>query len=319
MVEEEEVVEEPRRRPPLLWPYLLALLVLVVAGLAALWFLTREDEPDVVPVPSVVRLAEGDAVQRLRDDGFAVQIERRRSDEAPQGIVFAQQPDAGQDLEEGSTVTILVSQGAATVEVPDVVGLPADRAEELLRDEGFEVRRASVFSQEPEGSVVAQDPAADERAPIGASVRVNVSRGPEQAEVPDVVGRTAAEAGSLIREAGLPSPNVVTVPSAREEGEVVAQNPPAGTRVARDTVVRINVSSGQAPQPEGAELPDVVGMPEDEAVQAVEAAGGRPRVTEEAVTDAAEDGIVLSQDPAGGETIEDGQPVELVVGRLVPE
>src|SRR5262245_3402699 len=80
-VVEEEVVEEPRRRPPLLWPYLLALLVLVVGGLVALWYFAREDEPDVVPVPSVVRLAEGDAVQRLRDDGFEVQIDRQRSDE----------------------------------------------------------------------------------------------------------------------------------------------------------------------------------------------------------------------------------------------
>jgi beta-lactam-binding protein with PASTA domain len=94
-------------------------------------------------------------------------------------------------------VTLLVSSGPATAEVPEVTSLPAERAEELLRDAGFEVRRAEVFSQEPSGVVVAQDPAADERAPLGSSVRINVSKGTANVEVPNVVGRTVDEAGSI--------------------------------------------------------------------------------------------------------------------------
>ena len=326
-VVEEEIVEEvPPRRPPLLWPYLLALLVLVLAGLAALWYFTQEDDPETKPVPGVVRLQEGDAVQRLRDDGFEVQIERGRSDEAEQGIVFDQRPEVGAEIEEGDTVTIVVSQGPATIEVPEVTGLPADRAEGLLRDAGFAVNRAQVFSEEPPGTVVAQDPAAGERAARESDVRINVSRGTGRVQVPDVVGRTAAEAGSILRRAGLGTPNVVVVPSQAPENEVVAQNPAAGTEARRGARIRINVSRGDeattnptpttTPAPGGAELPDVVGTTEQEAVQALEDAGATVEVRDQDVTDPAEDGIVLEQDPPAGATIEPGDTATIVVGRL---
>jgi serine/threonine-protein kinase len=321
VAEEVEVVEEPARRPPVLWPYLLLLLAIVVGIVAAVWYFTRDEEPDTKPVASVVRLPEGDAVQRLRDDGFQVTILRRPSDQADKGIVFAQRPTAGTDLEEGSTVTILVSSGAATAEVPEVTGLPADRAEQLLKDAGFTVRRAEVFSDEDPGTVVAQDPAAGERAPRGASVRVNVSRGSAQVQVPDVVGRTAAEAGSILRRAGLATPRVVSVPSDRPANEVVAQNPPAGAEIRRGGTVRINVSSGRTSTtpattaPAGIDVPDVVDLQEDEAVQAIEAAGATARVSREDVTDPAQDGVVLRQEPPAGPA-DEGTVVEIVVGRL---
>jgi serine/threonine-protein kinase len=333
-VVEEEIVEAPLpRRPPLLWPYLLALLVLVLAGLAALWYFTRDTGPAQKPVPAVVRLPEGDAVQVLRNDGFQVQIERRRSDEAPQGIVFAQRPGAGRKLDTGSVVTILVSKGPASAQVPDVTGLPADRAEKLLADAGFKVKRAEVFSEKPPGTIVAQDPAAGQKAPLDSPVRINVSRGTGRVKVPDVVGRTAAEAGSILRRAGLETPNVVSVPSDLPANEVVAQSPPAGTEVRKGTKIRINVSNGKGAGSSGGTttgatttgattttagtaLPDAVGLPENEALQALQAAGATVTVGRQDVTDPAEDGVVLRQVPPGGQTIEPGQRVRIVVGRL---
>ena len=320
VVEEEEIVEEPpRRRPPLLWPYLLALLVLVLVGLGALWYFTQEDEPETKPVPAVVRLTEGDAVQRLNDEGFQSAIEREPSDEVPQGIVFAQRPGAGNELEEGSTVTILVASGAATVEVPDVTGLPRERAEQQLADAGLRANVAQVFSEEEPGTVVAQDPAAGERAEPDSSVRINVSQGTGRVEVPDVVGMSAADAGAALRTAGLATPNVVSVPSARPANEVVAQNPAAGTEVQRGTKIRINVSNGEGgtpPPPQSVELPDVVGLPEDEAVRLLEDAGATVSIVRDAVSEPDQDGIVQRQEPAGGEQIEPDGDVEIVVGSL---
>ena len=301
-VVEEEIVEEarPPRRPPTLWPYLLAILVLVLAGLGALWYFTQEDEAELKPVPGVVRLPEGDAVDRLRDDGFTVTIERERSDDAPQGIVFAQTPGAGRELETGAIVTIVVSSGPATTEVPNVTGLPADRAEEVLRAAELRANRAEVFSEEPAGTVVAQSPAAGERVDRDAAVRINVSRGTGRVTVPDVVGRTADEAGAIMREAGLPTPNVVRVPSDAPEGEVVAQSPTAGSEVAQDVPVRINVSDGTGEAAGGGEtelphVPNVVGFGEAEAVQALEEAGFTVEVERQPTDDPNEDGIVLEQ------------------------
>lgn len=241
---EETLVEEPPPREPVLWPYLLLLLLLVLGGLGALYYFTREDEAEERPVPGVVRLTEAQAIDRLDAEGFQARSFRRRSDEAPEGIVFAQRPGAGRELEEGSTVEILVSSGPASIEVPSVAGLEADQAEQRLRDAGFEVRRAQVFSEEPSGTVVAQDPGSGERAQVGSQVRINVSQGSGRVDVPDVVGRTAAEAGSILRRAGLATPRVVSVPSSEPAGTVIAQNPAAGSEVRKGDAIRINVSDG---------------------------------------------------------------------------
>lgn len=267
------------------------------------------------PVPGVVRLPEGDAVQRLDQEGFEARIERRRSDEAPAGIVFAQRPGAGRELPEGSTVTLLVSSGPATAEVTDVGGLPADRAEDLLRDAGFEVRSVEVFSQRPPGVVVAQDPLADERAPIGSSVRINVSNGTANVEVPNVVGRAVDEAGSILRQAGLDTPRVFRVPSAQPEGTVVAQSPAAGSKVARGTSIRINVSDGTGTEaPAEVMVPDVVGLPESEAIQALEAGGFTVRIRREQTDDPSQIGVVLRQEPAAGTSASPGDEVAIVIG-----
>jgi eukaryotic-like serine/threonine-protein kinase len=312
-VVEEEVVERPRRRPPVLWPYLLVLLLLVVGGLGALWWFSRDEGEK--PVPSVVRLPEGDAVQQLDDEGFSSQILRRRTDKAEQGIVFAQQPSAGRELEEGSTVTLLVSSGPATVEVPDVTGLPVDRAEDELGDAGLEARRVSVFSEEEPGVVVAQDPGGDERAPRNSSVRLNVSKGTGRVEVPDVVGRTAGEAGSILREAGLDTPRIVTVPSEQPKGTVVAQSPVPGSQIAKGKAIRINVSDGTgAAQTGEIEVPDVSALAEEDAIQTLEDDGFTVRIRREETNDPSQVGVVLRQEPRAGTTLARGDEVAIVVG-----
>ena len=320
-VVEEEVAEPVYERGPPpdrnLWPWLLLLLALVLGGLAALWYFAREDDPETRPVPNVVRLTEEDAVERLQDEGFVARI-RREPNDAPDGTVFAQDPEGGADLQRGETVTIDVSEGPAGVDVPNVVGLPFAQARERLQEAELEARRFDVFSEEPPGTVVAQDPAAGEQAARDSAVRVNVSRGTGRVEVPDVVGRTADEAGSILREAGLEA-NVFRVPSDEAEGTVVAQSPAAGSEIARGESVRINVSNGEgAEQPADEEVPDVVGLPEAEAVGQLEEGGFTVRIRREETTDETEDGVVLRQEPAGAETAERGSEVAITVAELAP-
>jgi eukaryotic-like serine/threonine-protein kinase len=234
------VEERPRRsrfRDP--WPWLLLLLVLVLGGLAAAWALTREDSAEV---PAVEGLRLDEAVQRLEDEGFRSDIDQRESD-APEGTVFEQDPAAGEEADEGATVQIVVSRGPATVAVPDVVGNREDAAEEALEDAGFDVRTVEVFSDEPEGVVVAQSPSAGDEAERGSPVRINVSKGRGEVTVPNLIGDARDDAQAELRQLDLQS-NVAVVPSAEPEGTVVAQNPAAGETVRVDSTVRLNISSG---------------------------------------------------------------------------
>jgi eukaryotic-like serine/threonine-protein kinase len=316
-VEEEpyEVVPPPPDRN--FWPWLLLLLLLVLGGLAALWYFTKEDDPETKPVPNVVRLTEEDARERLEDEGFEVTA-RRAPSEAPEGTVFEQDPAGGTELEEGEAVAIGVSSGPAAVDVPNVVGLPFEQAQERLEEAGLRARRFNVFSEEPPGVVVAQDPAAGEQAAEDAAVRVNVSRGTGRVEVPDVVGRTADEAGSILRRAGLEA-RVVEVPSDEPAGQVVAQSPAAGSEVARGDRVRINVSNGEgAEEAQDAQVPDVVGLPEAEAVGQLEEAGFTVRIRREEVADETQDGVVLEQDPEATSTVPGGSEVAITVGEFAP-
>ncbi len=237
---ERQRVERRRMRGPFddFWPALAILLLATLIGVGALWYFTRSEEK---PVPSVTSLPLDTAVTRLQDEGFKTDIVNR-ANAAPRGIVFEQQPSAGTELEEGSTVTILASKGPATVAVPNVVGLPEQEARDRLAAAGLEVRVFEVFSDEPDGTVVAQSPGSGERVSKDSGVRINVSKGSGLVDVPTVVGLAQAEAQAQIADLGLES-NVFRVPSIEPAGTVVAQNP-VGGQVKVGSAVRLNVSTG---------------------------------------------------------------------------
>ncbi len=235
--EVDQVVHAPRHRNPII-PALLILLLLVAAGLAALWYFTREEQE---PVPNVEGLALNDAISRLQNEGFKTDVTSRPSEEQA-GIVISQQPPAEQDADEGSTVLVVSSKGPETVTVPNAVGVTETDARDRLAAVGLGVNVVKVFSEEPEGQVTAQNPGAGEKVAEDTTIRLNVSKGTGEVEVPSLVGVSRDEAVSTLQAARLRA-NVVTVPSAEPEGTVVAQNPTVGTTRAGSSV-RLNVSSG---------------------------------------------------------------------------
>jgi beta-lactam-binding protein with PASTA domain/tRNA A-37 threonylcarbamoyl transferase component Bud32 len=122
--------------------------------------------PEAIVVPSVIGLSEDDAVSNLEQAGLVADVQRDEN-EAPEGQVFAQDPGAGEEVEEGDTVTITVSEGPGEQEMPGVEGQDADDAEQLLEDEyGLNVSRELETEPcaQPPGTVCRQDP------PAGTSV-----------------------------------------------------------------------------------------------------------------------------------------------------
>lgn len=236
-------VDRRRMRGPFddFWPALAILLLATLIGLGALWYFTRTEEK---PVPVVTSQPLDTAVSRLEAEGFKTDIVNQ-ANEAPRGIVFAQRPSAGTEIEEASSVTVLVSKGPATVAVPNAVGLPEQQARDRMAAAGLEVQVFEVFSDEPEGNIIAQNPGSGERVSKDSSVRLNVSKGSGLVGVPSLVGQQQADAQNQLADLGLEA-NVFRVPSIEPEGTVVAQNP-VGGQARIGSAVRLNVSTGTSP------------------------------------------------------------------------
>jgi serine/threonine-protein kinase len=194
-------------------------------------------------VPAVVGLPADEAAGRLEADGFAVARSTAASD-APEGSVFAQDPTADSEADEGSTVSISISSGPDTVAVPNAVGLQEAEARDRLVDAGFEVESEEVFSDREPGTVSAQSPNAGADAARGSAVTIQVSQGSGLVEVPNVVGMTRGQAEAELSNAELEA-NVVQVPSDDPVGTVVAQNP-VGGQVQQGSTIRLNVSAGRS-------------------------------------------------------------------------
>jgi eukaryotic-like serine/threonine-protein kinase len=340
VTEEEE--EPPRRRPPLLWPGLLALLVLVLAGLGLAWWLAQDDDEPAgtttasaqVLVPRVVGLTEERARDRLEAAELEAEVEKR-DDDGPAGVVLEQLPEDGSRVDRDSEVRLVVSvkpgetttgetttgqtttgettTAPQTVRVPEVVGQPSSEASATLREAGFEVALVQVPSNDRPGSVVAQNPAAGAEAERGSEVRLNIAEAPpEPSVVPDAVGLPAADAAGAFAEQGL-RVALRYVPSNEAAGTVVAQARPAGTELDRGATVQVNVSVGAQPAA-NAPVPDVAGQPLDEARETLSGAGFEVLALNLS-DDVRRTDTVERQTPAGGASVPRGSLVVLYVRR----
>lgn len=341
VIEEQEPPVPPRR--PLIWPWLVLLLLLVAGGIAAAYLLTRDDDESgsttpttvvvtraatQVEVPRVVGLAVDDAVARLASSGLKSSITRVAS-RRPSDRVLRQEPPPGTRVERGGSVLLTVSRGLGGVRVPRVTGLTEAAATARLDGLGFDVSVSRIPSRRPKGIVIAQEPRPGTRVPRGSVVGINVSRGPTTTTptttattttqpltgrpVPNVVGLAQREAVARLQGAGF---RVDSYPAAssRPRGTVLAQRPAGGTRASPSSRVRINVSLGSGQRPLRT-IPDVTGMPENEAKQRLVEVGFTVRSVDQPAADSSERGVVLAQTPAPGGRASAGSQIVLSVGR----
>jgi serine/threonine-protein kinase len=266
-------------------------------------------------VPSVVGSTISVATQRLHNEGFKVTYVRDNSDK-PRNAVVGQSPAGGASVDEGSTVTLNISDGPLMQEVPNVVGLGRRSARRTLTDAGFEVQEQRVADAAVKADrVVRQSPPGNSQAERGQAVTLDISSGPAQGLVPDVVGKTEDDARAALEGAGFR----VTV--ARKEdpvakpGTVLAQNPAKGATVASGSPVTITV----AVEPSQVDVPDVVGSTQNKATESLSGDGLKVVVENTPVDSPDTDGVVQSQTPGAGTKVDRGSTVTITVGVFDPD
>jgi beta-lactam-binding protein with PASTA domain/predicted Ser/Thr protein kinase len=283
-----------------------ALIALLLAGGIIAFLLTRGGTTKV-PVPKVTGELLQQATRVLERKGFDVEPSNTPSN-APVNEVVEQDPRPGVVADKGSTVTLSVSTGPGVGTVPGVVGKPVDDAIKLLRRRGFEAVVRHRYARAAHGTVVSQSPPANAHRSRSTSVTIEVSRGQHLVAVPSVVAEQQATAETDLRNAGFKA-NVTRQSSTEPSGQVISQDPAAGSTVGFGSTVTITVSTGVVI------VPNVVGELEAEAIRDIQAQGiAKVKVIHQATTTRSEDGRVVQQAPTAGARIPSTDSVTIFVG-----
>ena len=253
----------PRRTGPIV-----VLVLLLLAGLGGLGYaaslLLQTKSYDV---PELAGATEGEARNLIEGNGWDIGVARERSDAFPDlDQVIRSEPGPGTELEEGEPITLVLSDGFQFRSLPDVTDLTVDAAIAQLASLRLEAVEAPerVFSEEvPAGTVVSWEVVGDASLTAGAqvlpgeTVSLVVSQGPEPRTVPDLTGRTLAEATSAL--SGLQLEIVIgaeVFSDTVEVGRVVGQTPAVGDSVERTSAITVEVSRG----PDTIAIPDLDGQ-----------------------------------------------------------
>ncbi|MEV7864851.1 Stk1 family PASTA domain-containing Ser/Thr kinase [Streptomyces sp. NPDC088124] len=196
--------------------------------------------------------------------------------------------------------------------VPSLLGQTEQEARERLGAEGLDAKITRDFSDSfDRGTVMGTDPEPRSRVRGSGPVTLVISRGPEIVRVPDLTGKTLAEARSVLKEAGLAAGLVK-----REfdedvaRGTVISSTPAAGRDVRPDAGIALLVSKG-AP----VDMPDVTGETVADATTELEDAGLTVKVATERVNSAQDEGTIARQSAAEGTRLAQGDTVTLTVSK----
>ena len=161
-----------------------------------------------------------------------------------------------------------------------------------------------------EGKVAQTNPSPGSKVKAGQTIRVYLSSGSDEVEVPDLSGMSQDQARSALKAVGLELGNVTSVDSEKDKDRIVAQDPATGTKVKKGTTIGVSVSNGKTAQ---VEIPTVVGTSSEDAQAQLKALG--LNVTVEEVADNQPAGQVLSIEPGEGSKVEKNSTVKLKVSK----
>jgi beta-lactam-binding protein with PASTA domain/tRNA A-37 threonylcarbamoyl transferase component Bud32 len=301
-----------RRRAPRRWPWVVALLVLVAAILAAGGvYIARSDLLTASHVvPGVVGDTVANASQALRADHFKVKVDGAvTSTKVAKGHVIRQDPRQGVSLKEGSIVRILPSAGLPRVTVPQLSSsMDCAIARQLLGEAHLQARCPALLaysSTVPKGNVLnwSYDAKLDPTsAPYGATILVAVSEGRQPVQVPSLANDTYTQAAATLSADGLSVKEVQAYSTTVPQGRVVSTTPPAGATVPVPSSITVTVSQG----PQEVIVPTVIGDTVGKATAAIQSA----HLTVGAVYGPAT-GVVFTTDPLHGQKEKVGTSVIL--------
>src|SRR5438067_10619027 len=241
-----------RALPRRAFPYLIAAAGGFLLSYAAVFLFAfpAQDLPDDGILPNVVGKTCEDAAGILSQAGFpAQQGESRYHKWIPANIVLQEDPPAGSRQKRGTTVVLALSAGQKTAEVPVTTNMSQQQARIAIENTGLTMGNVSEqLADQPRGLVIATNPAAGTKIELPGSVDIVLSKGPATVQMPDLFGRSAGEARSMVEQLGLRVAGISRdTSSLQPENSVIRQLPAAGQTISAGGAVSLTVSHFPAP------------------------------------------------------------------------
>ncbi|MBX3312913.1 MAG: PASTA domain-containing protein [Actinobacteria bacterium] len=308
--------DDDGRRRRRRWPWVLLVLAILAgsAGTAAAVVANRDDsnataQPALVlPVPNVEGMTRAEAEELLTNSGWTVEVDTERRNDTVKGDVLSITPAAGTRLARSGTVQLLVSAGQEMVALPEgIEGKPLAEVEATLAEVGLvgEVVARTFDEDVAKDGIISYAEGTATKIERGSTVGLVASDGPEPRTVPNVRGKTEAEARAVIEGLQLEVAVNENYSDDVAEGKVISQLPAGGSELPRGDTVTIEVSLG----PEMVKVPSVASADTPaEAAQILRDAGLVPG----SVSGSAEGTPRTS--PAAGTEVRSGSKVDIILG-----
>ncbi|MGK4218889.1 Stk1 family PASTA domain-containing Ser/Thr kinase [Kocuria marina] len=278
-----------RRRSRRSWvvPVVLLLVLALLGGGAVLgvrwWQDQQVEQVAQVSVPQVTGMDSTTAENTLRDAGLNPTFTTQHSDSVPDKHVISMSPAAGTQVDQGSSVAVVVSEGPENVTVPnDLVGQSLDYARQSLQQAGLTAGPVSTANSAtvPHNVVLSTDPGQGASVARDSAVKLQVSTG--KVTVPDVVGRSRAEAEQALRADDVRLNYDVEIRETEdaETGTVLRQSAPAGSSVSQGSTITLTVARKVTPTPSPTPSPTDEDEPTAEPTTPAEPTDAAPEPTQ---------------------------------------
>ena len=211
----------------------IGLLLLFVLSLGGTMLVLNLTNPPEVAMPNVVGLSKEEAQKEIENVKLKFEIEKEEyNKDVPEGFIISQDPtymEKFNKVKQGSTVKVVVSKGEEKTTVPKVVGMEKDKAVKALEDAKLKVEIVEESSKKvQEGYVISQETSPDTEAFAGDTIKIHVSTGVEKATVPDVIGKSQADAKKTLEAQGFVVAVTTSEDSSKENGIVLKQSLDSG-------------------------------------------------------------------------------------------
>ncbi len=210
----------------------------------------KKNTNEEVELPNFVGQVYNDVIQSNKYD-FEFYKEEKFSTEIAEGVIMDQNPKPNKRVYSNSKVKLIVSKGPERLMVPEYENLTFDQYTQLLTQLGLSYIEMPVYDSDvPKDIVCNTNPQPREEVNAGDVIEVYYSLGPKTKNLvmQNFVNIPYATAKSQLTSLGINVANATSVDSDKPEGTIISQEPPYGTKLTKDTVVKFTVSNGKAPE-----------------------------------------------------------------------